>query len=386
MKKKVGVLGATGSIGKSTVDVLRNASKDFEPVLFTAHKNAASLYQLAKEFPAAKIVLIEADKENMLEALDTKRVYYGEAGLYQAIKESEASIFVHGIAGAAGLKASFAVLDTGASLALANKESVVMAWHLIAEKAKQHNVQIIPVDSEHSAVFNLIHAHCSGHNKPVEIILTASGGPFRDYSMQELSAVTVQAALAHPTWNMGAKITIDSATLANKGLEVIEAARLFEMPPEKISVTIHPQSIVHSMIRVASGALYAELSKPDMRLPIHNALYHEHHEHSPFAHLDFNAPAASPLNLSFSEPDTKRFPMLALAYTALRAGTLYPIVYNAANEEAVAMFAAGHIGFLDIPRICEAALSKNWTGKAATIDEILEIDGQARSLARRHIL
>jgi 1-deoxy-D-xylulose-5-phosphate reductoisomerase len=387
MTKKVAVLGATGSIGRSTLDVLRAAKHVFTPVLFTAHSRKEELAALAREFPNAKTVLGTHSEE-----------------LLRAIEQCGADIVVNGIAGAAGLLPSLAVIESGADLALANKETVVMAWDIVSRHAAAKGAKIIPVDSEHSAVFSLINAHIGGvagvspagggsvqaqlgsegGGSPPhvldEIILTASGGPFRDLSMEELKMVTPERALAHPTWNMGRKITIDSATLANKGLEVIEAARLFGVPPEKVKVVVHPQSIVHSMIRLADGAVYAEMSRPDMRLPIHKALYYPDIAPCPFARLEFGEKESVPLTLSFEEPDTKRFPMLRLAYEALAAGELYTVAYNAANEVAVAAFLENKIGFTDIPRLCEEVLQKDWSSsKPLTLDAILEVDRLARN-------
>jgi 1-deoxy-D-xylulose-5-phosphate reductoisomerase len=381
-RKRVGVLGATGSIGKSTIEVLRNAKDDFEPVLFSAHNNIEGLLALADEFHNSKIVLSGAN--SVCSCRHQKRLYAGRNGLFRAIEESGADIFVHGISGSAGLEVSLAVLESGADLALANKESVVMAWNLIKNQAVKKNANIIPVDSEHSAVFNLISAHCNEtHENLSEIILTASGGPFYDYTKEALMMVTVEEALAHPTWNMGVKITIDSATLANKGLEVIEASRLFDVPPERITVTVHRQSIVHSMIRTACGAVYAEMSLPDMRFPIHNALYYPAHRPCIFAHLDFGS--GSNLNLSFGKPDYERFPMLSLAYEACRAGALYTVVYNAANEEAVALFVNRRIGFTQIPYITENVLTKDWSGGADSLETILAADSRARALALEYV-
>jgi 1-deoxy-D-xylulose-5-phosphate reductoisomerase len=383
MKKRIAVLGATGSIGKSTLDVIRAARDDFEPVLFSAHRDAAGLLALAGEFPGAFIALAggaERGEDAALAAsVDKKRLFSGREGLLRAIASCDADMAVNGIAGAAGLEPSLAVLESGANLALANKESVVMAWRLVSDKAKEHGAGIIPVDSEHSAVFSLINAH----GEPAEIILTASGGPFRTFNLEELRAVTVEKALTHPTWNMGRKITIDSASLANKGLEVIEAVRLFNVRPAQVKVVVHPQSIVHSMIRLADGALYAELSKPDMRLPIHKALYHPEIRPCPFARLDLNAPSAAPLALGFEQPDSGRFPMLRLAYQAVCGGELCTVVYNAANEAAVDRFINGHIGFLDIPRITEKVLSLDWSGEAGSIECVLETDRRAREAAQR---
>ena len=381
MKKRVAVLGATGSIGRQTLDVLRNLKDQFEPVLFAANRKSGELLELKNEFPGALIALA------LGEAADCKsgsgRIdFFGKQGLLNAIAAARPDITVNGITGAAGLEPSIAAIEAGSDLALANKESVVMAGHLIFALARKKNVRIIPVDSEHTAILKLLEAH--GRENASEIILTASGGPFRNYSMEKLGAVTPEEALAHPTWNMGPKITVDSATLANKGLEVIEAAGYFAFPPEKIKVTIHPQSVVHSMIRLKDGAVYAQMSKPDMRHVIHEALTWPRTEFSPFGVLDFDS-----LHLSFEKPDFERFPMLALAYEALGGGPLLPTVYNAANETAVQAFFDGKIGFLEIPRIVgyvikqRAVCNASADNAAASIEAVLEADRKARELAAR---
>lgn len=253
-----------------------------------------------------------------------------------------------------------------------------MAGRIIQALAREKNVDIIPVDSEHSAVFKLLETQ--GKNNASEIILTASGGPFRNYTMEKLALVTPKEALNHPTWNMGPKITVDSASLANKGLEVIEAAGLFGFPPEKIKVVIHPQSIVHSLVRLNNGAVYAQMSKPDMRLPIHDALTWPETEKSPYGVLDFSS-----LTLSFETCDFTRFPMPALAYEALKQGPHLPIVYNAANEVAVGAFLEGRAGFLEIPRIVEYVLEKISHGGCRSglneIEAVLTLDREGRKLA-----
>jgi 1-deoxy-D-xylulose-5-phosphate reductoisomerase len=360
MKKRVAVLGATGSIGKSTLEILRNKKDQFEPVLFTAYKNYSALKALKDEFPQARIAM--------------------EEEILNAIAEVKADITVNGISGAAGLKPSTAVINSGSDLALANKETLVMAGALIFSMAKEKNVNIIPVDSEHSAIFKLIEAH--GRHNVSEIILTASGGPFRNYSPDELSKVTAKDALAHPTWSMGPKITIDSSTLANKGLEVIEAACLFGLPPEKILVTIHPQSVVHSMVRLKNGAVFAQMSKPDMKLPIYDALCWPLEADYAYGELDFNS-----LSLTFEKCDYEKFPMLSLAFKALKNAPFLPIVYNAANETAVAAFFEGRIGFLDIPRIVGYVLDRSAieTKKVDSIKTILDLDGEVRKTAEEFI-
>jgi len=375
MKKRVAVLGATGSIGKSALDVIRNKKGLFAPVLFTANRDAEGLLGLKEEFPGAYTALTD-------EGIPYKKGidFHGKKGLIDAIAAVKADIAVNGIAGAAGLEPSAAVIGSGADLALANKETIVMAGKLINELAAKNEVNIIPVDSEHSALFKLIEAH--GKKNVSEIILTASGGPFLNYTSEKLKRVKPEDALSHPTWKMGPKITIDSATLANKGLEVIEAAGLFGFPPEKIKVTVHPQSVVHSMIRLADGAVYAQMSKPDMRLPIHDALFWPETLESTLTGLSFDT-----LTLTFAPPDYERFPMLSLAYEALRGGPSLPVVYNAANEVAVEAFLQGRIGFPDIPRIAAYALSHTPPGKedAETIEAVLDLDREARALVEGYL-
>jgi 1-deoxy-D-xylulose-5-phosphate reductoisomerase len=370
MKKRVAVLGATGSIGRSAMDVLRDQKDRFQPVLLTARSDAKGLLKLKEEFPAALTAL--ADRAA---AEGTQFDFFGGDGLLNAIAEAKADIAVNGISGAAGLEPSVAAINSGSDLALANKETIVMAGRIIFALAAEKNVRVIPVDSEHSALFKLIEAH--GKDNVFEIILTASGGPFREYSRKMLSRVTPKEALAHPTWNMGPKITVDSATLANKGLEVIEAALLFGFPPEKIKVAIHPQSVVHSMVRLKDGAVYAQMSRPDMRLPIHEALSWPETVYSPFGVLDFN-----PLSLSFEKPDLEKFPMLALAYRSLSGGGNLSIAYNAANETAVEAFLKEKINFLEIPRIVGYVLeSTDSRASLESIEAILTVDREARKMA-----
>ena len=375
MKKRVSVLGATGSIGKSTLDVLRNGKDRFQPVLFASHHNSEVLLELKKEFPGS-ITALSSDTAGGKRPSGID--FTGAQGLLNAIDAANADITVNGISGAAGLLPSLAVLNAGSDLALANKETVVMAGPLAFALAAEKKARIIPVDSEHSAVFKLIQAH--GKDNVSEIILTASGGPFRKYSAEKLSRVTPQDALAHPTWSMGPKITVDSATMANKGLEVIEAAGLFGFAPQRIKTVIHPQSIVHSMVRLKDGAVYAQMSNPDMRLPIHDALTWPQTESSPFGVLDFDA-----LTLTFEKCDFERFPMLALAYRALEGGPLLPAVYNAANEAAVEAFFKNRIGFLEIPRIVEYVISECCPDGPLTIENVRERDREARELSEERI-
>ncbi|MDR2757894.1 MAG: 1-deoxy-D-xylulose-5-phosphate reductoisomerase [Spirochaetaceae bacterium] len=381
MKKRIAVLGATGSIGKMTMDILRQGRDDFEVVLLSSHGNIRGLLDLSGEFPAARLALsgpVPPEGTTRTEA-----TYYGTRALLTAIAESGANLVVNGIAGAAGLPPSLAALEAGADLALANKETIVMAAPLVFALAEKKKTHILPVDSEHSAVFNLLEAH--GKERLERIFLTASGGPFRNLPAEQFRLITPQEALAHPTWNMGPKITVDSATLANKGLEVIEAAGLFGVGPDQISVVIHPQSIVHSMVAFREGGVYAQMSNPDMRLPIHGALYWPKRSPCSFGALSFDG-----LTLEFDKPDYKKFPLLPLAYDAVRAGGLYPTVYNAANEAAVTAFLSKKIGFLDISAIVEYVFKRDWRnpappGSFPDLETIIEADRQARERALNYI-
>ena len=362
MKKRIAVLGATGSIGKITLEILRNQKESFEPVLFTAYKNATELEKLKQEFPCAQFVL-------------------GSEGLLEAIACCGADIIVNGISGAAGLLPSVAAIKAGSDLALANKETVVMAGRLVLDLAREKNVKIIPVDSEHSALFKLIEAH--GRENVSEIILTASGGPFRNFTREKLKTVTPKEALAHPTWKMGPKISIDSATMANKGLEVIEASILFGFSPDQIKVTIHSQSIVHSMIRLKNRAVYAQMSNPDMRMFIHDTLTWPETRCSPFGSATTGSLDFDSLSLSFERYDPEKFPMLELAYKALKTkDPLMPVVYNAANEVAVEAFFQGQIGFLEISTLVGYVMEKSFpeTEEPLSIQEVLARDRKAREI------
>jgi 1-deoxy-D-xylulose-5-phosphate reductoisomerase len=363
MKKRISILGATGSIGKSSLDVISRNKDEFEVVLLAAHSSRRELEKLKILWPCAVCVLSgeEGGKEKLL----------------AAIGSVNASLTINGISGAAGLEPSLAAIESGSNLALANKETLVMAAPLVFRLADKKNVKIIPVDSEHSAIFHLIHAHTGGAKEAVsEIILTASGGPFRKMSLKDMENVTAHDALAHPTWKMGPKITVDSASMANKGLEIIEACALFDMPQEKISVVIHPQSIVHSMLKLRNGAIYAQLSKPDMRNPIHDAIFWPK-----TAPLNLDAVNFDSLTLEFEKPDTEKFPMLNLARESAGRGGLYPCAYNAANEEAVAAFLENKIGFLDISRITKNVLEEDWSGECTEKEAVLFADAQARKKA-----
>lgn len=359
--KKILVLGCTGSIGTSTLDIVREFPDRFQIVALTAHSSKEKLDSLSCEFGGVPTCLTGKEPPEALEKL---------------ISTCGADIAVNGIAGSPGLLPSVLVLQAGMDLALANKETIVMAGPLVAQLAEQNGCRILPVDSEHSAVFTLVQKFGSGTIG--QIVLTASGGPFREKPRDELPFVKPADALKHPTWDMGTKITIDSATLANKGLEVIEACRLFNVAPERVKVTVHPQSLVHSLIRTTDGVLYAQISPPDMRHPILAALTWPEFVPSSLEEWDITAGGT----LNFYPPRMDDFPMLPLAYKALiqNAG---PIAYNAANEVAVEAFLAEKISFTQIAAITEQVLAEDWSREPVTIQDVFLFDRQARQLAQQ---
>jgi len=391
----ISVLGSTGSVGRQTLEVARRLGFKVH-ALSAAGSNIDLLIEQTKEFlpqiaavsdsGAADLFISAVKKDSVLsrEYRDGKiLILSGDDGLCAAASQSKAGVTVIAVSGAAGLPAVVSAIEAKKTVALANKEALVMAGRYIMELSAKNSVTIIPVDSEHSAIFQCLKGH--NINEIKRLILTASGGPFRGHSLKSLVKITPEQASSHPIWNMGKKISIDSATMANKGLELIEAVRLFNIPPEKIKILIHPQSIVHSMIQMKDGAVYAQLSRPDMRLPIYKAL------HWPsgklrgkniknFGRMDFND-----LTLEFFRPDFKKFPMLDLAYKAVKKGGLYPCVYNAANEEAVAAFLEGRIGFLDIVSITQYVLDMDWNQNLCGIASVMETDKLARKTAVKKI-
>ncbi len=367
-KKKVLVLGCTGSIGTSTLSILEEFSDTYTVCGLTAHSNAAALHAAAAKFNCSETLLTStADKDQ----------------LKQFIAESNADIAVNGIAGSAGLWPSICVLEAGIDLALANKETIVMAAPLVYAIAKRTGARILPVDSEHSAVFTLIEHY--GKESLDKIVITASGGPFRKKTADELQQVTVADALKHPTWDMGAKITIDSATLANKGLEVIEACRLFGVTPDRVQVTVHPQSIVHSLIKTKDGMLYGQLSKPDMRHPIIMALSWPEFYPNTLEPLDLFASPDQPLTLTFEKPDMEKFPMLKLAYDCAEKNGGYTIAFNAANEVAVDAFSKGKLSFPGISSLTAKVLQSDWSKEPESVEEVFKIDTKARRLAEEYL-
>ncbi|MGP1594006.1 MAG: 1-deoxy-D-xylulose-5-phosphate reductoisomerase [Treponema sp.] len=367
-KKNIIVLGASGTIGQNTIDIIRNFPDLFTLTGVSVHTNTALLEVLKTEFQLQHSIVTD---ENA-----ARNVQCPYRNIESFLQDTPADVVINGIAGAAGLEASFYALAFHPVLGLANKESIVMAGSLLQKQAAAHGSTIIPVDSEHSALYSLLKAHGREHLE--RIILTASGGPFRTWTAEQLEKVCVEDALKHPTWRMGAKITIDSATLANKALEVIEAVQLFHVPADKITVTVHPSSVVHSLVQLTSGEVYAQLSPPDMRNPIFTALSYPALPPAYLQPLDFT----QVLDLHFEPPRSNLFPLLPLGFAAAKKQAAYPIAFNAANEEAVAVFLKGGIGFTDLAAITEQVLAKDWTAKPSDISGVLCIDAEARRCTR----
>lgn len=376
-KRRIIILGCTGSIGTTALVSLQAYRDDFEIVGLSAHVDGERLLQIARDWDVHSVCLTSEHIDLDVSSCNylNLQIFSGPQGLLRMIDEIEADIVLNGIAGASGLAPTFQALHSGKNVALANKESIVMAGEVLFNTARRAGKSIFPVDSEHSALFHLIKAH--GRNVVSSLIITASGGPFREFPKERFSLITPAMAIAHPTWKMGAKISIDSATLANKGLEVMEASFLFGFKAEAIEVAIHPQSVIHSLIRMIDGSIYAQLSPPDMSLPIMAALSHGDIPLTSIVKpLDF-----SNLTLSFTKPDFERFPMLTLAFLCTQAKGSYPIAYNAANEIAVQAFLSGEIGFIDIPRIVDQTLQSSWSFNCQTLEEIVAIDSQVRAIA-----
>lgn len=367
--KRVLILGATGSIGRNTLDIIRNHPDEFRLAGLQAHSNEKQLLEDAGDYPRIELCLSGAQPSS------DRIEYTGPEGILRLIENTRPDIVVNGIVGASGLPASVKTLENGIDLALANKESMVLAGPLMKHLASVHSCRLLPVDSEHSALFMLLE-----HRKKEsvhEIILTASGGPFRNKPLSEFDSITVRDALAHPTWSMGPKITVDSATMANKGLEVIEAQQLFDFDVERIKVLIHPQSYVHSLIRTKDMALYAQISEPDMRLPIQDALFYPVMREVPWTYLDLAGKT-----LEFEQPDLERYPMLRLAFLCAETSGSASIAYNGSNEIAVDAFLKETIPFKAMARITEEVLQKDWSRDCASVQEIMEQDRLSREYAR----
>lgn len=354
-QKKIAILGSTGSIGVQALEVIASHPDRLQAEVLTARNNADLLIEQALRFtPNAVVIAQEGLYGKVRDALASTdiKVYAGENALCSVLQMDSIDIVLTALVGYSGLKPTISAIEAGKEIALANKETLVVAGELITRLAREKGVNIYPVDSEHSAIFQCIVGEF--HNKIEKIILTASGGPFRGKKKAELAAVTKTQALKHPNWTMGAKVTIDSATLMNKGLEVIEAKWLFGLTPEQVDVVVHPQSIIHSMVQFTDGSIKAQMGLPDMHLPIQFALSYPERFPSDFPRFDF----AQYSSLTFEKPDTETFRNLALAFEALRQGGNMPCVLNAANEIAVEAFLEDKIRFLEMPEIVERCLAK----------------------------
>ncbi len=381
--KRISLLGSTGSIGVSTLDVIASHPDEFTVTALAAGRNVTLLREQINRFrPAVAVVADEEDARDLRCCLGPNArtaVFSGPEGYREAAAAAEADMVVSAMVGAAGLLPTLDAIEAGRSVALANKETLVMAGALVLRKAAERGVNIIPVDSEHSAIFQCLQGPRREDLRP--IILTASGGPFLHASQEELAAVTTAQALKHPNWMMGKKITIDSATMMNKGLEVIEAGWLFGLPVAAIDVLIHPQSIVHSLVEYRDGSVIAQLGVPDMRVPIAYALSFPRRLQRTEPLLDLSTAGA----LTFDKPDLRRFPALKLAYAAAQKGGTMPAVLNGANECAVAAFIDERIGFIDIFRVAEKVLDHHCVKEEPTVDDILDADRWAREQAEHFI-
>jgi 1-deoxy-D-xylulose-5-phosphate reductoisomerase len=381
--KNLAILGSTGSIGRSALAVVDAHPSRLRLVALAAGDNAALLAEQCRRYRPTVAALATPAAVDRLRAAcpDTDlRVEAGPGGLSAVATHPDVDIVLCASSGTAGLEAVLAAIEAGKTIALANKEVLVMAGELVMEAARRHGVAVLPVDSEHNAIHQCLHGR--NHQEVRRIILTASGGPFRRFTSDELEHVTPEAALRHPTWRMGRKITIDSATLMNKGLEVIEARWLFDAHADQIDVVIHPQSIVHSMVELIDGSVIAQLGVTDMRLPIQYACSYPERWEAALPSLDLTRAG----KLEFHAPDTSRFPCLALAYRALREGGTLPVVLNAANEVAVEVFLEGRLAFPAIPRLIEMTMNAHASQRVSTLAVVRAVDewarGQARELAR----
>lgn len=373
--KAISILGSTGSIGTQTLDVVRNLG-NIEVKALSTNKNIDLLEKQIEEFHPKKVAVMDDEKAYELKKrIGSKiEVLKGLEGLCEIAEMDETDTVVTSVVGVIGLIPTFKAIQKKKNIALANKETLVTAGKIIMEEAKKNNVSIYPVDSEHSAIFQCLQGNA--HNKISRIILTASGGPFRGKSLKELEMVTVEETLKHPNWEMGAKITIDSATMMNKGLEVIEAKWLFDVELNQIEVLVHPQSIIHSMVEFEDGSIMAQMGEPDMRLPIQYALTYPKRITNNWPRINFRQRNM----LSFEEVDLSVFKCLQLAYDALKIGGTMPAVLNAANEVAVDKFLKKEINFLDIAKIIEATMEKHELIKNPSLSDILDVDQWARKI------
>ena len=377
-KKKVLLLGATGSIGESTLNVIREYPELFELTGVAAGTNAQRLAEIANEFEVRKVALAADGAESVL-IRDIRiqcEVFVGTDGVIELIKQTDADICISAIVGSDGLLPTITAVEQGMDVALANKESLVAAGGMLMTLAQENRVRIIPVDSEHSGILQCLQA---GRKDEIErVIITASGGAFRDFTLQEIEDSTPQMALQHPTWSMGKKITVDCATLANKGLEVIEAYWLFGVELGQIEVLVHRESVIHAMVEYCDGSIMAQLANPSMSLPVLYALTYPVRTSYAAERVDFKRLGS----LNFAEPDTDLFPMLSLAYCAGESGLLAPAVYSAANEAAVSLYLEGRLSFMQIAQSTEYALEKINTGFEVNLSNILTVEEEAHAYIR----
>ncbi|HEY1603418.1 MAG TPA: 1-deoxy-D-xylulose-5-phosphate reductoisomerase [Pirellulales bacterium] len=380
--KNIAVLGSTGSVGQSTLAVIAASQGGLRAVALSAHARTGALVQQAAETGPAVVVATDPQKATQQDWSGLPagtELLIGPEALEETVSRPEVDVVLAAIVGSAGLRSTWAALEAGKTVALANKETLVMAGSLVMALAARRGVSILPVDSEHSAVFQALQAGRS--NEVQKIILTASGGPFRKYSREQMASVTVTEALAHPTWDMGPKITIDSATMMNKALEIIEARWLFDIDVDRIEVVVHPQSIVHSLVEFVDGSVIAQLSPPDMKLPIQYALTYPERTAGVSPRLNLT----EAMHLDFEPPDLERFPALELGREAARAGGTTGAVLNAANEAAVAGFLQGEMAFTDIVPACRGVLEHHDFDPSPTLDELIRLDDWARKEIARWV-
>lgn len=378
--KRITILGSTGSIGRSTLDVISRNSSQFKAVALVAGKNVDLLEEQIRAFrPDVAAVADEQTAEDLSRRVSGVRVLFGPDGVNQAAAYESADLVISAIVGSAGLLPTITAVRAGKDIGLANKEALVMAGSIVMQEAKCSGIRIIPVDSEHSAVYQCLEGRKKEEIK--RIVLTASGGPFVNREKHELAGITAEDALKHPNWSMGRKISIDSATLMNKGLEVIEACWLFDVDPDRVDVLIHPQSIVHSMVEFRDRTFLAQMSMPDMRAPIAYALSWPERLDTPIHGLELDKIG----NLTFKKPDHDGFPCLSYAYEAIRAGGTVPAVLNAANEVAVHAFLDRRIGFNDIPAVIRRTVREHTTKTSPALQDVLNADEWARETTEAYI-
>ena len=383
MAKRIAILGSTGSIGCNALEVIAHLGAEYKAVALSARRRTDLLLEQVRKFKPAAVTIAENGSDDdccaEIRRLGT-RIYKGVGGLVEMVQRDDIDLVLAAIVGAAGLPAVLAAVEAGKTLALANKEALVVAGSLVIPEARKRDVRIIPIDSEHSAIFQAM--QCGRRNEIRRVILTASGGPFLNASKEEIAGATVEQALNHPTWRMGNKVTIDSATLFNKGLELIEACWLFDLPPSLVQVVIHPESIIHSMVEFIDGSVIAQLSPPDMRTPIQYALTCPERAEGISRRMDWT----SKFSMNFQPPDLERFPALKLAYEVAERGGTLGAVMNAANEIAVEAFVAGKIRFGRIPGLVRSTIERHRVQAHPSLDDLIEADRWARQMAESMVI